>query len=150
MNIPSAETRTKPGENRAGVTSRTSGSPGSCLRRPALGTPPDTEIRSDKQVHRRVLGPIGSQFIDLQKRHLIYYRIAVAAGGGEQPIDLFPTLVNPSAVFGGGSRTVESAPGKAPGADASPRAVPRGLSPEPVRTAFSTALAFPRSSRSST
>jgi hypothetical protein len=95
-------------------------------------------------VQRRMIDPISGQLLDIEEGHRIDYGIAVAAGGGEETVDMPPAAVglDPDASM--------PAPGFGPGAGASPGARSRGLRPEPVRTALSTAPALPRSSRFST
>jgi len=93
--------------------------------------------------------PVRCQLLDLEERHLVDYGIAVSAGSGEETIDLSPRVIS-EIVSDTDLALALPAPGPVPGAGASPIAAPPGFSPEPVRTAFRTALAFPRSSRFST
>ena len=52
----------------------------------------DTEIRPNQQVKGRMLGPICSELFEIEERHFINYGVAVAAGGGEESIDIPPTV----------------------------------------------------------
>src|SRR5271169_1695267 len=91
-----------------------------------------------------MIDPIPRQLLDIEEGHCIDYGIAVAAGGGEETVNMPPAAVglDPEASI--------PAPGSGPGAGASPGDRSRGLRPEPVRTALSSTPALPRSSRFST
>jgi hypothetical protein len=52
----------------------------------------NAKIGRDQQVDRRVLGPVGSQLFDLEKRHFVYYWVTVATSCGEEPINLSPGI----------------------------------------------------------
>src|SRR5690242_6297879 len=89
-----------------------------------------------QDVNRRMLEPISGELLEIEERHLVDYGVAVTAGGGEEAVDVSPAIPR--------SRPELTT------ATASPGGLLCGLSPDPVRTAFNTAPAFPRSSRSST
>jgi hypothetical protein len=97
-------------------------------------------------MNRRMLGPIFGELFEIEERPLVDYGVAVAAGSGEETVDISP-IVWAAWI---GSTITDSAPGLDPGAAASPRRLSLSFNPEPVRTAFNTALALPRSSRFST
>src|SRR3974377_34665 len=97
-----------------------------------------------------MFGPIGRELFQIEEGHLVNYGIAGAAGGGEESVYISPIACVPWIGSGGRSAIIGLAPGLDPGAAASPRRLSRSFNPEPVRTAFSTALALPRSSRFST
>ncbi|MGC2080806.1 MAG: hypothetical protein WA728_33280, partial [Xanthobacteraceae bacterium] len=86
-----------------------------------------------------MINPISGQLLDIEEGHCIDYGIGVAAGGGEETVDMAPAAVglDPDASM--------LAPGSGPGAGASPGNRSRGIRPEPVSTALSTAPALPRS-----
>src|SRR5271169_727988 len=107
----------------------------------------DAEICPDQDVKRRMFGPIRSELLQIEERHLVDYGIAVAAGGSEESIYIPPIAWVSRIGSGGRSAMIDPAPGLDPGAAASPRRLSLSFKPEPVRTAFSTVLALPRSSR---
>jgi hypothetical protein len=43
-------------------------------------------------VYGRVLDPICRQLFEIEERHLVDYRIAVAAGGCEKTVDMSPAV----------------------------------------------------------
>src|ERR1700737_371815 len=96
-----------------------------------------------------MIGPVLRKLLEIEERHIVDYGVAVSAGGSEEAIDMFPAL-HVSSTERCWSAIVDVAPGPGPGADASPRRSSRSLKPDPVRTAFRTAPALPRSSRFST
>src|ERR1700746_2239484 len=110
----------------------------------------DAEIRPDEDVDGRRIDPICRQLFEIEERHLIDYGVTVAAGGGEEAIDISPAVRSPWTGSGRNPAVIEPAPRRVPGAGAPPGRASRSFNPEPVRTAFSTALALPRSSRFST
>ena len=55
----------------------------------------DAEIRPDKDVNGRMLDPICGQLFEIEERHLVYHGVGVAAGGGEEPVDMAPTVPTP-------------------------------------------------------
>ena len=110
----------------------------------------DAEIRPDQDVNRWMLNPVCRELLEIEERHFVDYGVGVAASGGEEAIDRSPALRTSRIGSGGDPESVEPAPGLAPGATPSPRRLSLSFSPEPVRTAFNTALALPRSSRFST
>src|ERR1700730_3574927 len=95
-----------------------------------------------------MIGPILRKLFEIEERHFVDYGVAVAAGGSEEAIDTYAALCVSSTERV--SAIVGAAPGPGPGADASPRRRSRSLKPDPVRTAFRTVPALPRSSRFST
>jgi hypothetical protein len=101
-------------------------------------------------MQRRVLCPVRCQLFDLEERHLVNYGVAVSTGGREEAIDFSPRVAISEIMSETELALALAAPGLVPGANASPIAAPPGFRPEPVRTAFRTVLAFPRSSRFST
>src|SRR5215469_15563626 len=110
----------------------------------------DAEKGREQQVQRGMLRPVGCQLFDFEERHRVNYGVAVPTGGGEETIDFSPLVTASDTMRDGEPGLVLPAPGLIPGARASPTAAPLGFRPEPVRTALSTALALPRSSKFST
>ncbi len=112
MHVPAAKSRSELSEKIADIANR--GRPGSGRdarsRHPFALILAKTEIGSDDQMQRRMLDPIVGQLFDIEERHRIDYRIAVAAGGGEETVNMSPAVAG----------TEASAPGSAPGAAASP------------------------------
>jgi len=97
-----------------------------------------------------MLCPVGCELFDLEERHLVNYGVAIPAGGGKQTVDFSPMITAPEIASEGDPGLVLTTPEPIPGAAASPTAVMPCFRPEPVRTAFSTALALPRSIKFST
>jgi len=52
----------------------------------------DAEIRPNQDVNRRMLDPICHELFEIEERHLVDYGVAVAAGGGEEAIDMSPAV----------------------------------------------------------
>src|SRR6516162_265213 len=150
VNIASAKPRAEPGQDPVEIRGRCAAWRGVgqwCLPAPRFA---GAEIGSHQDMHRRMLGPIRGELFDVEERHFVDYGIAVAAGGGEEAINLAPAVAVSWLGSDTGPATVDPAPEPAPGAAASPRRLSRSFRPEPVRTALSTAPALPRSSRFST
>ena len=52
----------------------------------------DAEIRPDQDMNRRMLDPICHELFEIEERHLVDYRVTVAASGGEEAIDMSPAV----------------------------------------------------------
>ena len=47
-------------------------------------------------MNRRMLGPISRKLLEIEECHCINYGIAVAAGGGEESVDVLPATLDSS------------------------------------------------------
>jgi hypothetical protein len=50
------------------------------------------EIGAEQDMKRRMLDPVRGELFEIEERHLVDYRVAVAAGGGEETIDASPAV----------------------------------------------------------
>src|SRR5271167_5143358 len=150
MHVAGAKRGAEFGEDRLEIRTRSATPTGTGRWCPSALMFADAEIRPDQDMNRRMLGPICHELFEIEERHLVDYGVAVAAGGGEEAINMSPAVPTSWTGSDASPAIVEPAPGLAPRAAASPRRLSRSFNPEPVRTAFSTALALPRSSRFST
>ena len=88
MNVPDPKAGSELGEDCLETRARRAWTGGS----PLALVFADAEVGCDQDVKRRMLSPICSELFEFEERHRVDYRVAVAASGGEEAINMSPAV----------------------------------------------------------